>query len=49
MFFLTKNLYTETKKTLNLMYEPIVFNENDIEICSSKSNQKNHNTSARFK
>ncbi len=31
---LTKNLYLEIKETLNLMFESIVFTENDIEICS---------------
>ncbi|HLV52011.1 MAG TPA: 3-dehydroquinate synthase, partial [Flavobacterium sp.] len=47
---LTKNLYTEIKETLNLMYEPIVFNENDIEICSSLliHDKKNENGKIRF-
>lgn len=47
---LTKNLYTEIKETLNLMYEPIVFNENDIEICSSLliHDKKNENGKTRF-
>lgn len=31
---LTKNSYLEIKETLNLMYESIVFTENDIEICT---------------
>lgn len=31
---LTKNLYLEIKETLNLMFESIVFTENDIEICT---------------
>ena len=47
---LTKNLYTEIKETLNLMYKPIVFNENDIEICSSLliHDKKNENGKIRF-
>jgi len=47
---LTKNLYTEIKETLNLMYKPIVFNENDIEICSSLliHDKKNENGKTRF-
>ena len=31
---LTKNSYLEIKETLNLMFENIVFTENDIEICT---------------
>lgn len=31
---LTKNSYLEIKETLNLMFESIVFTENDIEICT---------------
>ena len=31
---LTKNSYLEIKETLNLMFESIVFTENDIEICN---------------
>lgn len=47
---LTKNLYTEIKETLNLMYEPIVFNENDIEIYNSLliHDKKNENGKTRF-
>lgn len=47
---LTQNSYTEIKETLNLMYQAIVFNENDIEICSSLMihDKKNENGKIQF-
>lgn len=47
---LTKNLYLEIKETLNLMFESIVFTENDIEICSHLliHDKKNENGLVQF-
>lgn len=47
---LTENSYLEIKETLNLMYEAIVFTENDIEICTSllKHDKKNENGKIQF-
>ncbi len=47
---LTKKMYTEIKETLNLMYENIVFTENDIEICCNLliHDKKNENNNIQF-
>lgn len=47
---LTKSSYTEIKETLNLMYTPIVFNENDMELCTSLliHDKKNENGKILF-
>ena len=47
---LTKSSYLEIKETLNLMYQSIVFNENDIELCTSLliHDKKNENGTIMF-
>lgn len=47
---LTENLYLEIKETLNLMFETIVFTENDIELCKSLliHDKKNENGVINF-
>lgn len=47
---LTKNLYTEIKETLNLMFESVVFTKNDIEICCNLliHDKKNENGNVQF-
>lgn len=47
---LTKNSYLDVKETLNLMFEGIVFTENDMEICTSLliHDKKNENGNVQF-
>lgn len=47
---LTKNSYLDIKETLNLMFEGIVFTENDMEICTSLliHDKKNENGNVQF-
>lgn len=47
---LTKNSYLDVKETLNLMFESIVFTENDMEICTSLliHDKKNENGQVQF-
>ena len=47
---LTKNSYLEIKENLNLMFKPIVFTENDIEICTNLlvHDKKNENGKIQF-
>lgn len=47
---LTQNSYLEIKENLNLMFKPIVFTENDIEICTHLliHDKKNENGKVQF-